>query len=660
MSQSSTSPHGRSVKIFKQTYQLPGFTDSQIQKLRQSIQSRQQVIQTGIQDVEVIVEKDVTIPGFLGLFGQRRERRKVKQRQSKPISIEERFVILEGQIRDYDSLMAILDYHKDAYRRFLYDLSQEIEAIFMLKCQQIQAVDAKRRALETKNAKLRQVALGQKRQLVDGLVLLDKAAVLMLKKIALIDQGIQKLTQDNHLQKKLLIRLRSEFQDYQQAIEVQREIDQLHREISEMTQVAINFEEYLKQYLGPFQELINDAAKIDGQLGETVEEIRRLAEDLIASENLLNWSTTEAVSEQILDFYVLGYEKHARLQEALDAAQQQSSSHVVDSPVLSDAAVAQLSIGDALCQIQGHVAEKMQQLRGTSGLMPSPSPTSPTKPTPQTPNPTSFTESLPNGISLDMVAIPAGEFWMGQTEAEKAELIRLVGADKYKDWYATELPRHLVKVPAFYMGKYPVTQSQYEAVMGHNPSHFQGANRPVERVSWEEAVVFCTRLSERTGKLYRLPTEAEWEYACRAGTTTPFYFGETISTDQVNYDGTSTYGSGVKGVYRKETTNVGSFPANAFGLYDLHGNVWEWCADQWYGSYANKPEALKQNGAIAWTEATTQMASQLDEATYRVVRGGSWNLDPWYCRSAYRYRYNLDSRGISLGFRLVCSVSRTP
>jgi formylglycine-generating enzyme required for sulfatase activity len=139
------------------------------------------------------------------------------------------------------------------------------------------------------------------------------------------------------------------------------------------------------------------------------------------------------------------------------------------------------------------------------------------------------------------------------------------------------------------MKKFEVTQEQYQQIMGSNPSNFKGAKRPVEKVSWNDAVEFCKKLSQKTRHKYRLPSEAEWEYACRAGTTTPFHFGETITTELTNYDGDYTYASGLKGKYRKQTTEVGTFPPNAFGLYDMHGNVWEWCQDTWHDSYKGAP-----------------------------------------------------------------------
>ncbi|MFN4875064.1 MAG: SUMF1/EgtB/PvdO family nonheme iron enzyme, partial [Aphanizomenon sp.] len=214
----------------------------------------------------------------------------------------------------------------------------------------------------------------------------------------------------------------------------------------------------------------------------------------------------------------------------------------------------------------------------------------------------SFTEDLGNGVKLEMIAIPGGTFWMGSpaNEAERSD---------------REGPQHQVTVPSFFMGKYPLTQAQYQAIMGNNPSYFEGNNRPVETVSWDDAVTFCQKLSQRTGKNYRLPSEAEWEYACRAGTKTPFSFGDNITTDLVNYDGTYPYKSAPKGEYREQTTDVGTFPPtfppNPFGLYDMHGNVWEWCEDDWHENYIDAP-----TDGSAWN-------SQSGSNT-KLLRGGSW------------------------------------
>jgi formylglycine-generating enzyme required for sulfatase activity len=248
-----------------------------------------------------------------------------------------------------------------------------------------------------------------------------------------------------------------------------------------------------------------------------------------------------------------------------------------------------------------------------------------------------FIEDLGNGVTLEMAATPGGTFIMGSPTSE---------AKRHSD----ESPQHEVTVPSFFMGKYPVTQAQYKAIMGTNPSHFKGSNRPVERVSWTNAVTFCKKLSQKIGKTYRLPSEAEWEYACRAGTTTPFHFGETITTALANYRGNYTYGQGPKGVYRKETREVGSFGvANNFGLYDMHGNVWEWCQDEWHSTYKGAPA-----DASVWlyNREYTEGIHGMDGI---VLRGGSWYNFPYHCRSAYRLGSKLDVDGSRVGFRVVCS-----
>ncbi|MBE9201995.1 MULTISPECIES: SUMF1/EgtB/PvdO family nonheme iron enzyme [unclassified Nodularia (in: cyanobacteria)] len=251
-----------------------------------------------------------------------------------------------------------------------------------------------------------------------------------------------------------------------------------------------------------------------------------------------------------------------------------------------------------------------------------------------------FVEDLGNGITLEMMQIPGGTFTMGSPVGEEGRLNR-------------ENPQRQVTVPGFFMGKYQVTQSQYQAIMGENPAKFKGDKRPVELVNWNDAVEFCQKLSEKTGKTYRLPSEAEWEYACRAGTATPFYFGETITTDLANYRGTDrddqgklypgNYGNGPKGEFREMTTPVGQFPPNSFGLYDMHGNVWEWCQDTYKENYEEAP-----------TDGSAYLSSNDNNS---MLRGGSWYNDAKACRSAARHRFERTGRGSNLGFRLVCVVA---
>ena len=212
------------------------------------------------------------------------------------------------------------------------------------------------------------------------------------------------------------------------------------------------------------------------------------------------------------------------------------------------------------------------------------------------------------------------------------------------------------------MSKHPVTQEQWRFVaqldrvnreMKPDPSRFKGDKRSVEYVSWYDAVEFCDRLSNYTGRPYTLPSEAQWEYACRAGTTTPFYFGDTITSDLANYCASSIFADEPKGEYRQETTPVGQFPPNAFGLYDMHGNVDEWCLDDWHDNYEGAP----RDGS-AWLNDNDNLSQKKGGA---MLRGGSWNDDPGFCRSASRDNYTRAARVSFLnrvGFRVVCGVGR--
>ncbi|MCP2732651.1 formylglycine-generating enzyme family protein, partial [Limnofasciculus baicalensis] len=251
-----------------------------------------------------------------------------------------------------------------------------------------------------------------------------------------------------------------------------------------------------------------------------------------------------------------------------------------------------------------------------------------------------FIEDLGSGVILEMVSIPGGTFLMGSPNTE----------ENRSD---SEGPQHYVTVPPFYMGKFTVTQAQWKAVaalpqvnqtLNPDPSRFKGNNLPVESVSWLDVVEFCARLSKKTGRDYRLPSEAEWEYACRAGTNTPFHFGETITPDLVNYNGNYPYRSAPKGEYRVKTTPVGSFQvANAFGLFDMHGNVWEWCSDSWHENYSGSPV-----DGSSWSENDNQKRQ-------RLWRGGSWGDIGRDCRSAYRDWNEPGGRYSVIGFRLVVS-----
>jgi len=279
-------------------------------------------------------------------------------------------------------------------------------------------------------------------------------------------------------------------------------------------------------------------------------------------------------------------------------------------------------------------------------------------------------------LALTLLWVPPGRFWMGSPPAESER-------------YDSEGPQHLVQLQGFFLGQTPITQAQWRAVaqsqerpgerwgreMKTDPSRSQSKegqengrarllegesntdHRPVERVSWLDAIEFCHRLSQRTGRHYTLPSEAQWEYACRAGTTTPFHFGDTISSELATYNGNVAYGKGPKGVNRQQTTPVGMFPANSWGLHDMHGNVWEWCLDHWHASYEGAP-----TDGRAWLNTTDQrelsiskeVNNETKDSQPRLLRGGALGSNPRHCRSACRDHDRPGIANFSVGFRVVC------
>jgi formylglycine-generating enzyme required for sulfatase activity len=255
---------------------------------------------------------------------------------------------------------------------------------------------------------------------------------------------------------------------------------------------------------------------------------------------------------------------------------------------------------------------------------------------PADPVPDNLPKRVTNSVGMKLVLVPAGSFLMGSAESEAER-----GAD--------EGPQRRVTIPRpFYLGVFPVTQAEYQKVMSTRPAQFSkgaggGPTHPVEQVSWDDAVGFCRELSslgaeKEWARAYRLPTEAEWEYACRAGTTTPFAFGESLSGEQANFDSNRPYGAARPKPAVGKTTKVGSYPANAWGLFDMHGNVWEWCADWYAEGYGHGTDGGPRRG------------------DRRVLRGGSWNNSGHLCRSARRNKYAPDFANDAIGFRVVLSV----
>jgi formylglycine-generating enzyme required for sulfatase activity len=275
-----------------------------------------------------------------------------------------------------------------------------------------------------------------------------------------------------------------------------------------------------------------------------------------------------------------------------------------------------------------------------------------------------FQTELLGGMMLDMVQIPGGGFMMGTLESDLVAVKQGSSRSMEREFnndiveslirrFNWEAPKHMVKVPAFYMSKYEITQAQWRAVASlpkvktdllSDPSSFKGSNLPVETITWEEAIEFCERLSLATGRRFRLPTEAEWEYAARAGTNTPFNFGDSIRTEWANFQGKFPYNNSPKGDFRETTVAAGSLGGpNAFGLYDMHGNVWEWCSDVWNESYEGAPSdgSSWETGKIPYL---------------RIIRGGAWDSLGGECRSNARNRMTATIRLNSIGLRIVADI----
>jgi formylglycine-generating enzyme required for sulfatase activity len=292
---------------------------------------------------------------------------------------------------------------------------------------------------------------------------------------------------------------------------------------------------------------------------------------------------------------------------------------------------------EAITEIEGLAVERY--LGGSPQVMPNHVVVTRNRNVNKSPESNPLIIDLGNGVTLELVKVPAGKFMMGSPDGEGDN---------------GERPQHQVILQEFLIGKYAVTNAQWQAVMKTKGSancdkKFQGDLQPVVGVSWHEARAFCQKVKEKTGREVRLPTEAEWEYACRAGTTTPFAFGKTVTTDQVNYDGNYPYGDVPQGKYREVTVNVNSFQPNAWGIYQMHGNVWEWCLDELHDSYADKPENLKKQGNESWGDLDVGK----NDNRYRLLRGGSWHDYARNCRSADQHGHIAHDQYDFIGFRVI-------
>ena len=377
----------------------------------------------------------------------------------------------------------------------------------------------------------------------------------------------------------------------------QKEIQELKAQIDELRAVSQKEKEELEQnYQNQKQQLEQSLQFQIRELEQQLKQVRSLNKQLEDSER--------AYKEQLEELEAISRREKEKLAQVSTPDLLEEKQPSVIEPMIPHPGVELKDFGFEVVTVDSK-GEEIKRERGRAQY---------------------FTEELDNRVTLDMIAIPGGKFMMGSPEGEGTNI---------------EKPQHEVTVPFFYMGKYPVTQAQYTIVMREHPSQFYDDDRrPVEKISWLKAIDFCNKLSAQTGKEYRLPSEAEWEYACRAETITAYHFGENITTELVNFNKYA----GQTSKYVGKTTSVGKYKPNSFGLYDMHGNVFEWCLDDWYNSYLEAP-----SDGSAWISTRSN--------GLKVLRGGSWFHSSSFCRSAYRQSGKKDAFANSIGFRVVCVAS---
>ena len=593
----------REIKIYKKTYRLPMLAGGKLDQLQKQIRQRNEHLTKGKLIVKKVEQR--------GIFSKKF----VEQRSIKPLSFEERYRELNAIVQNYDEMVKVLKLHQYDYQRFFQELAQEIRVTIGENCQAIAEKEQKRGLKEQQerqkpNPSPQNIAMlqGMESQLFEIAKSTGYAAVLMLKKLDLMSESLKRIASDQDTQKQLLAQVLEEIRSQKDLYELQLEINDLQAKTAEFVDIALNFEEYMKPFMGSFQSLLSNVATVDKELSEAMGEIQNIA-NLLEAQQFRNIES-DRESQRIADFLATGEMKKDRLQEALDQMGNARSGAEFDAQMLGTGKG--ITINDCLSNIREFLDLKLDNLTDIdipaiaveSDLILD----------------SSFSFAGTNvidcgdGINLELVDISAGSFMMGSND------------------YDSEKPIQ-VTLKAFKISKYPITQKQYQAVMRKNPSNFQGdVNCPVENLSWHDAVAFCQKLSQMTGQKVKLPSEAQWEYACRAGSKTKYCFGD--NADQLgNY---AWYNKNSE----SKTHPVGEKSPNAWGLHDMHGNVWEWCEDVWHSNYSGAP-----NDGTAWLNG--------GEQNKRALRGGSWNLIGIYCRSAYRGRNEADSEDYSIGFRVV-------
>jgi formylglycine-generating enzyme required for sulfatase activity len=622
MSNSNNNDGKREIKIYKKIYRLPMLAGGKLDQLQKQIRQRNEHLTNGRLVVE---KKEITVPTEekRGIFSKKvikHEKKIIEHETRKSLSFEERYSELNAIIQNYDEMVKVLKLHQYDYQKFFQELAQEIRVTIGENCNEILEKEKKRQLKEQQerqkvNPLPQSLAMlsNMESQLFEIAKSTGYAAVLMLKKLDLMSESLQRIANDQDMQKQLLAQVLEEIRSQKDLYELQLEINALQAKTAEFVDIALNFEEYMKPFMGSFQSLLSNVATVDQELSKAMGEIQNIANLLEAQQ--FRSIESDRDSQRIADFLARSEIKKDRLQEALEQMGNARAGAEFDAQLLGTGKG--ISIDDCLGNIRDFLDVKLDNLKMDLGAIAVSAievnepdvnfyALEPSK---------DVNLDLGNGVALNLVDIPAGSFMMGSND------------------YANEKKPHQVTLKAFQMSKYPITQKQYRLVMGTNPSSFQGdENCPVENLSWHDAVKFCEELSKRIGQKVKLPTEAQWEYACRAGSTGKYCFGDDDSKlgNYAWYDKNS--GS--------RTHPVGEKLANSWGLHDMHGNVWEWCEDVWHENYNGAP-----TDGSAWLTG--------GEQNRRALRGGSWFDNVINCRSANRDWNVADDRDNDVGFRVV-------
>ena len=557
------------MQILNHTYTLPEIANERFRRLQEQVRARQRLIQEG-------VRRQSRLWGLL-------------PHTSVMLSEEERFRELELLIRDYDAIIAGLKAGKDTYEAFFTQLVAGIRQAVKRKSDEIRQLEQDRTTLHQsavahQDGALEQWTTQSAEQLRQSVRLLGQATLLLLKKVALCQEGVKKLAEDQALQRQVLSQLVGQLENHRRAYALQQQIDRVACEVAETAEVALTFEQYMRDHFGPLQGLLEQVVKADESLYKAVAEIETITREMLR-QSFVPLPGSDAFDLRMLDFLTTSTLKRERLAEVLERIERQDGTEEALDIELATSGSAALSVHKVLDNIELLFAVRLTPLTLWS-----------------------------NSIGMEFVLIPAGTFPMGA-----------------KRGYVDERPVHQVTISRpFYLGRYPVTQAQWTTIMQTNPSGFRGEHHPVENVSWEDIQQFIHGLNAKEGDtLYRLPTEAEWEYAARAGSTTAYGFGN----DACPLHEYAWY----KANAGDKTHPVGQRKPNAWGLYDMHGNVWEWVQD-WYGPYPARAIVDPQGPQSGFS---------------RVRRGGSWATGTESCRVSKRNDMAPGCLLISLGFRLL-------